>query len=317
MRLATLLAVWIPAASVQADILHLRDGSRHYGELISQTDAGVMFRIFHADGSSTVVRHIAAAQVNRVERTGRRDVAPCPPAPEFDAPEPINDRPQMLREAYELLDDGDFEAATRALHMAVSGASAEVLSDLDQRCRAARGLPLGELLATARVYVATRTAGGRGFRLARPTRYERPALARVLSRQTDLLLERQYDQRTLKQWLADGASVTELRPDARRLVADLTRAAALIKARLRYDRALRRNRDETLRLTRLQTRLSRWAAQVYSRPGYFELSPEDGWKDPADTLVKKLTASRRPTTRPHAKTKSETTARVAANTRDN
>jgi hypothetical protein len=217
----------------------------------------------------------------------------------------------MLREAYELLDDGDFTSATRALHMAVTGASAETLADLDQHCRAARGLPLAELLATARVYVATQVGGGRGFKLARPTVYERAALARILTRQSDLLLARQYGERSLRQWVADGDTPTELRPDARRLVADLTRSAALIKARLRYDPALRKDRNETLRLTRLQRDLSRWAAQVYSRPGYFELSPEDGWKDPAIALLKTLTASPRPTTQPQAKTKSTKTPPAA------
>lgn len=316
MRLVILLAILTSAASGQADILHLRDGSRYYGELISQTQTAITFRVALTDGVSSAIRRFPAQQVERVERTGRRDAAPRPPQPAALSADDA-DRPQMLREAFELLADLDFAAAVRALETAVRGASVETLSELNAQCRAARGMPLDELLATARVYVATRAGRGRGFKLTRPSVYERPALARILARQLNILLARRYDQRTLREWAGEHSGMAVLRPDARRMVADLTRAAALANARLRYDSELRKDRVRTLQLTRLQHDLSRLAAQIYSRPGYFELNPEDGWQDPADVLMTPLTATRQPTTRPHDEAKSDAAADAAETTRDN
>ena len=45
-RLALLAALTTFAASVGADILHLRDGGRYYGDVVSETRDEIEFRIF-------------------------------------------------------------------------------------------------------------------------------------------------------------------------------------------------------------------------------------------------------------------------------
>lgn len=76
MRAIVCLTVFPTSLSVQAHILHLRDGSRHYGTLIKPTKNEVVFRIALADGASAL-RRFPASQVKHVECTAveRREPA--------------------------------------------------------------------------------------------------------------------------------------------------------------------------------------------------------------------------------------------------
>ena len=101
--------------AAQADILHLRDGTRYQGELIHQTASEVEFRIRLGGGSSTVVRRFPLNRVKTIEKRPLGDEptptrAAIPPQP-VPADEP--DVAQMLREAFELLDDAEHAAALR------------------------------------------------------------------------------------------------------------------------------------------------------------------------------------------------------------
>jgi len=144
------------------------------------------------------------------------------------------------------------------------------------------------------VYLASRAGRGRGFRLRSATKYERAALGRVLARQADILLAREHDGRTVADWASQLADYGELKPDARRLVADASRAGALLAARLRFDLALKDKRAETARLTRLRADLAHLAGWVASLPGYMDLSPDDGWIDPVEPPIPGLSAASRP-----------------------
>ena len=294
MRLSLVLIILAGTAVLQADILYLRDGSRYYGELVTQDDKTVVFRIVLADGSSGAIRTFSTAQIERLERTGRRDVPPSPDVPSGDEAEPAEDFEQMLREGFELLDDGDLPAAVRAIQKAVQGAPAPVLQKLEQQCSETRGVPLDELLAGTRVRVAGQTGRGRGFKLDNATRYERAALGRLMARQADTLLARRHQERTVAKWSDDHSDYEELQPDSRRMFADVARAAALINARLRLDPALRDDRGQRARLSKLHDALKSLAAKIMSMPGYLNLSPEDGWIDPAEPPADGETATTHP-----------------------
>jgi hypothetical protein len=280
MRLPIVL-ILAATAVVQADILHLRDGSRYYGRLVSQDERTIVFRIASADGQRDSVRSFTARQVGRIERTGRRDVAPPSARAEAKAEGPRPDYIQMVREGFELLNDENLPAAVRALQRAVSGANEGELRALEALCRRVRGEALDDLLARTRIQVAARAGHGRGFRLRNATGFERAALGRRLRAQSETLLARRHQQYTVSEWTAHVDQYKELRPDARRLVADASRAAALIAARLRYDPALADDRAERVRLSGLHVGLTRLAGHVLSMPGVLDLDPEDGWVDPA------------------------------------
>jgi len=228
-------------------------------------------------------------------RTRRVD-APVPGSVPVTATEDArtSDRGQMLREAFELLGDGDLAAGLRAMQRSVADASVAVLGDLDAQCRAARGIPLDALLAKTRIYLASRVGHGRGFRLNSATKYERAALGRMLARQAETLLGREHDGRTVAEWASQLNEYGALKPDARLLVADAARAGALLAARLRFDPALKEKRAETVRLTRLRADLMHLAGWVASLPGYMDLSPDDGWVDPVEPPIAGLAAASQP-----------------------
>ncbi len=294
MRWTILLLVFAGTTAALADILHLRDGSRHYGELISQSQNTVVFRVVLPGRGASVVRTFTAHNVVRVQRTGRRDQ---PPAVQQQAQRSgttvTRDYHQMVREGFELLDDGRPAAAVRAMQRGVAGACDETLGTLDAKCRRRYGTPLDQLLAETRLRVACQAGYGRGFDLSRPTRYERAALGRRLAALSRILLQRTHAGRTVEQWAHAHEEYTELKPDARRMAANVTRAAALLAARLRYDPALKDDRDQRVRLSALHRDLTSLAAQILSMPGYLDLSPQDGWVDPLD-----VAAGRQPTTQP-------------------
>lgn len=256
------------AATVQADILHLRDGSRYPGELVAQDDRQVLFRVTLPDGASSVVRSFPVALVARVERTAAGRAAAAAVRPDPDAGADEDECAQMVREALELLDDGDLAACLRALQRAVVRAPPELLPSLDALCRADRGLALDELLATARLQAAHRAEDGRALRLTYATQYERAALGRLLARYQAWLLAGRFSGRTLAEWAAARHEYTELHADARQMVADAGRAAAVIAARLRLDPALHGDRVTRQELVDRHAELARLAAHVLALPGY-------------------------------------------------
>lgn len=278
-RPALLFVFWL-AAVAQADILHLRGGSRYYGEFVAEERGQVVFRVVLPDGTASAVRTFPREQVERVERTGRRDVPPEAASRPVESLPGRPDREQMLREAFELLGDGEPDAALRALQTAVAEADEAELEELERSAQERVGTPLGALLARTRVYVASRAEGGRAFRLEAATAYERAALGRVLDEQIRILLARPHQERTVEEWAAQRAEYKELQPDARTLVANASRAAALLKARLRFDPALKERRAEVARLTQLQRDLVNLAGRVRSMDGFTELDPDDRWIDP-------------------------------------
>jgi hypothetical protein len=280
MRSLAFAFILATGAVLSADILHLRDGSRHYGELVSENSREVVFRIVLADGSATAVKTFPVELVIRVERTGLRPgAAPRPETSRED--EPSADYEQMLREGFELLDDNDPLAALRALQRVVLGAPPGLLVQIEAECRAIRGVALDELLATTRVQAAGLADGGQAFRLRYATPYEIGALGHVLAQAQESRLARRYEGRTLTEWAAALTEYTQVRADTRALVADTSRVAAVISARLRWDRSLKDARAERIRLVNLRADLARLARHLLTLPGYTENPADDGAADPA------------------------------------
>jgi hypothetical protein len=290
MRPVALALILATGAALQADILHLRDGSRHYGELISENSQTVVFRIVVGDGSATAVKTFPIELVARVERTGLRPAEATRPATVL-AEEPSADYEQMLREAYELLDDNDPLAALRALQRVVLGAPPALLVDLEHECRTVRGTALDELLARTRVQAAGLAQGGRAFQLRYATPYESGALGRVLAEAQETRLSRSYDGRNLTEWAAAPADYTAVRADTRALVADASRAAAVISARLRWDGSLKDARAERARLVDLHSALARLARHLLALPGYTEGTGGDSADDPATPAAESASTS--------------------------
>jgi hypothetical protein len=299
MRLTVVLTILWASLNVQADILHLRDGSRHHGTLLKQTKTEIVFRIALADGASAV-RTFPAARVLRVERTAfaRPDSARA----RRDEPEPATSTPdysQMLREAYELVDDGDLLAGLRALQRVVTGAPGSVLRHLDRQVKDARGIGLDEFIASTRIRAALEGGRGRLFDLKPPTRYETRALAQQLARLRFHLVKTRYHGRFLESWARNRDDYTELHPDARHMVADVRLAAAVISARLRYTTHVELSCMDRGELASLRDDLMRFAAKVSAMPGFTGLGIDDtDENDPTLREARRLVAEQAATTRP-------------------
>lgn len=278
----------VPAAG-RADIVQLRDGSRHYGDLISQDERQVVFRVAIDASGSGAVRTFAAAEVQSVVRCAER----TPPA--GDSPADAADRPhsradcaQMLREGFELLDAGEAEAALAAMQRAVVRAPREALPELSEIARQERGQPLDELLAATRMRVMLRD-GRRGF--APPpfvTRVEAGAFGRQLAELTAKTLNKRFGDRELARWATQPETFVDVTPDARRLVDEARLAGSLIAARLRHDPALRRTSAERQRLVKLREDLGRLAAHVAGLPGFTALAAGDAPDDPTLAEARRL-----------------------------
>jgi len=210
----------------------------------------------------------------------------------------LRDCDQMLREAFELLDEQDYDAALRALQRLVREAPEDLLPELERRARAARGAALDALLARTRLYLALNPGSGAAFSLGAVTRYETEALAVDLEREQEVRLGRVYQGRTIADWAAQRDEYTTLQPDARELVRDARLSAALIAARLKYDERLAEDRTAALRLSRLRTELMRLAAQVAELPGFTSLTARDDPSDPAWQEARRLEAEGRAATQP-------------------
>ena len=278
----------------QADILHLRDGSRHYGTLISQDERQVVFRIRLEDGASSVVKRFPAAVVQRVERGGPMP-APAPTVKSSSGARPSEDFEQMLREAFELLDDGDLAAALRALQRTVVRSPKDRRPQLDKQCRAARGVPLADLLADVRIRDAL---DRNGFRVKFATPYERPALGRLLEARVDRLLAKEYHGRSIADWSGQPDAYKTLRADARQMVSDARHAAGMLGVRVRFDPRLEQDWDERQRLIRLRSALARFVAHVTALPGYTDPPEGDDVNNPAAAVARRLARGQQPATQP-------------------
>lgn len=213
---------------------------------------------------------------------------------------------QMMREAYELIDDEDPGAAVRALQYLVKRAPPSTLAELSARVRADRGVSLAELLAETRLRHAITTGAQGTMHLRVVTRYEAEAMGRVAERRLENLRRLRYHGRTVFDWADEREAYTTLQPDARRMVEDARLAAALSGVRLKHDPRLKKARKERLRLIRQKAALARFAAHVAAMRGFTAplLDAEDDPSDPAAAEVRrrrdlrKLQRSAGPTTRP-------------------
>lgn len=289
------------APHAQADILRLRDGSRHYGRVLSTTADAVRFEVA-LDERTRMVREFSRAEIREIIRndqwyppkSAREDAVRA--ERRRGAPEAALDFEQVLREAYELIDDSDDEAALRALQFLVQHASVDVLAELSVACRAARGVSLPRLLASQRLRVAL-SAESRVFRLRFVTRYEARELGMLLSDLQQRLLQKSHDGKRVSAWAAD-ADYHELGDDAHQLVADAQLAAAVLEMRLRHDPAL--TERATRRAVELQRQdLGRLAAHVAGMSGYTDLGAKFAADDPTlDALRRLRELSTTPATRP-------------------
>ncbi len=273
MRPHTLVLLILLAIPLQADILTLRDGRRYHGQVIWEGKREIVFRIVVGPGSS-VVRRFPLARVKQIERTARPPASHPTASGDKNQP-PSTDFEQMLREAYELIDDGDPAAGLRALRRIVTRAPAGALSAIERRVPQDRGVSLAQLMATLRLRVALRERGGRLLNVRYVTDYEAGALGRLLERIHNTRLKRVYDGRTLAQWSRAPDDYAALAPDARQLEYDARLAAAAIGVRLRYDPRLKTDRDERRRLLDLRARLGQLAARIATLPGFTSLGVDE------------------------------------------
>lgn len=255
----------LAALDARADILYLRDGSRHTGTLLRSTESQVTFRIVLADGASEVTRVFPTRDVVRIER------GPLPP-PTAATPEAAEtaDRPedfeQMIREAYELLADDDLSAALAALQRVATRADDAELARRDAQVRHDRGVSLARLLAETRLRVAEAEPGG--LRLNYATPYESEELARLLRERTATLLATDSRGAPLSRWLDHPEQYTWLDVETRQLVQKAQACSALLATRMRIDPTIDKNRTARRDLIQLRDRLSRFIATLQARPGY-------------------------------------------------
>ncbi len=312
MRPFALAIILASPAVLAADILHLRDGSRHYGQLISRDERVVVFRVFSRDGQAAIVREFDARLVASVQRSpsGGCGLASQPadrpaqrprvhgrgawPEPDETGLTSGERAEQMLREGFELADDQDWPAALRAVQRAVLEVDAADLAALELLCTRVRGVALPDFLAELRIRVASTAEDGRAFRLRWATPYEREALGRRLRELETELLASRSDGRALREWVAESERYTQILPESRRLAADAARAAAVIDARLRLDPWLI-DRGERAARSELHDRLAALASRIMGLPGFSARAVEDAG-DPAAVAAQKLAADS--TTRP-------------------
>lgn len=293
LALALLLSVTVARPT---DIVHLRDGSRYLGHLEAEEPGAVLFRVLLPDGTGSFVCRFPLERVLRLERNVQHEPTSRPVGGDDTAAEVGPDWEQVLREAFELLDDGDAPAALRALQKLVRGAPSAELAELAEACRAARGVPLDVLLAQTRIRVAAGPGDG-GFRIPYATPYETAALGRLLAELQNQCLQRSCDGRTVAEWAAARSEYVAVQPESRPLVATAARAVALISVRLRLDPELENARAARAGLVALAADLSQLAAHVRALPG-FTAPPEDSVTDPAEQVVQQLAAGAAATSRP-------------------
>lgn len=236
MRRLILVALGALLPIAHGDILHLRDGTRYQGELVSESSRETVFRIISSAGAS-ITRRFPAAEVQHVER------APLPET-RADRGEPRDEAAlnqwleQMVREAHELLDASAERAALETLQRAVNRASKDQLLALNVMNKNVRGVGLDEMLADLRMRRALAGANGQLFEMRYATPFERPALARRLVDLQERSLAIRFDGRTVAEWAADPSRYTTLTPQTRPLLTAARLANAASGARLDFDPAL-------------------------------------------------------------------------------
>lgn len=283
MRTAGTLALWgavllalFGVGAACADIVTLRDGSRYYGEILSESSTEIEFRIHQASGA-IATRVFPRALMRSAERNGML----IDPLAEETAPASKSghvaedDFDQMLREAWELLDDHESAAALRALQKLVTRAPQEKLAKFEAAHRAQRGISLDDQMAELRLNQALATSPPGALRLKYATPFEAAALGRRLSALHDALVARQYADASVQWWADNSGAYTELRRDARHMVDDATLAAGAIGARLRFDPTLRSDRAAASAVLAQRDALSRLAARVRELPGFSALRAAD------------------------------------------
>lgn len=312
MRRAFVLLIILIAAErrVYADTLQLIDGRTYRGTLVRRTETRLYFRVEFESGAR-IVRSFALSSIKSVT-PDLPDGASQPTTPEPALP-PAEANPetrrasaateQILREAFELLDDGDSTAALRALQRVVTRADAAELRKLEEICRTSRGVNLDDLLSDARVRAALKDSAD-GFSLRFATPYEGTALGRRLEALQTERLTAIYDERRLTDWIAKPEAYDRLRPDAPRLVADARELAAIIAARLRFDARIDSGRDERARLAALRDSLTKLSTQVRDLEGFTNLSRRPA--DVADPTASEAERLRRETEPAEAETQPAT-----------
>lgn len=309
MRTAVLLViVALTGAAARADILHLRDGTRHSGTLISHTKDEIVFRVRIDAGGSTVVRRYAPADVARIERDQGEPIAipaiaSAPPAddsppraageppPPDDVEARAHDRiPEGVSEpdgsgaprasdawnsvataAFEALRRDDVARALRDFQRIALRGPREARALVEDRLKLERDADLAGTLAELRVRAALVHGRGRSLRIDFATELEKPALARLLEHRADELLNQRFGGHALRDWAHDPGAYERLTPDAQAMVAAARVAGGLLHARLRFDPRFRDDRAERLRLRRLADALARFAATVARMTGFTSL----------------------------------------------
>ncbi len=266
---------------VHADTLELIDGRTYHGTIVRRSETRLYFRVEFESGAR-IVRSFALSAVKSVTPDLPSAASlPVPESPLAERAAPAEPKrassshEQILREAFELLDDGDSAAALRALQRLVTRAEATELPLLEAQCHRARGVNLDDLLADARVRAALRD-GGDGFSLRFATPYEGAALGRRLEALQSERLAAEFDGQRLTDWVAKPESYDVLQPDAPRLVASARELAAIIGARLRFDARIDAGREERARLSALRDSLTRLVTQVRDLEGFTNLSRRPG-----------------------------------------
>lgn len=293
MRCVLLMLILSTTPPARADILHGTDGSRYSGEVVRQDEHMVLFRILLADGKSGIVKRFPRAAVLRIEPSdvaapvdfaeegGEEEMPPAGASADFA---------QMLREAYELLDDGDPASAAAALQKIIVRAPAQVRAALSLRCRRERGATLAELAAAARVRTA---AAEDGFHIRFATPYEAAALGTLLQRQIEALWPLEFAGRSLREWSAKPETYAALQPDVRAMVAAGRRLAGMLGARLEYDPALAEDRAARKQAAQDREAVIRLVRHVITMPGYTEPQGAAGWSDdPGAAKALELAAER-------------------------
>ena len=260
------------AAVASADILHLRDGTRYQGDLIRQDDRVVVFRVRVADSDSTISRSFPVSQVLKIEK-GRDLPAAKRPEPAKSAADPRFE--QMLREAFELLDDNDLAPALRAMQRAVTQAPAEQIESLDQLARAARHTPLAELLAQTRIMCAERDARRKAFEIKTSTPLELEVLGRLLEALQGDAMRETFAEKSLAAWAETPDTYETLQPDAPMMVERVRRAAAILQCRLRFDPRMKGTGRTRASLVRMRDQLTEFAAKVSAMRGFTSIERSD------------------------------------------
>ncbi|MGE3180274.1 MAG: hypothetical protein AB7N71_01485 [Phycisphaerae bacterium] len=288
-RLPTIFwLVFLGGASLQADILHLSDGSQCEGELVRRDARYIAFRIWDSSARASLTKIFPTRDVVRIVPSKTPEL---PEEPEVDlesGPTPAWHYDQMIREAFELLDDRDPRSALRAMQRVARRAPEESIKKIEAFCKKHRGLEFAELLADTRIECAEMRADGGAPRISYVTRYEAPALCTRLVARYQKHLARKFDGKTVAHWSETPGAYSQLTPDSKDLVDAARRAAGLIGIQLKHDKALWESRDERRALIELRKGLTRLVATITSITGYTSFEARPNPENPADRKLREL-----------------------------